>query len=114
MLKKIMSYSQADYSSGRVTIDEELCTGCQQCTIICPATALEMNETKHSQMIEGADCISCGACTAVCHTTAITIESFYRVPSGVYQTMGRVQPTNEQAFPRVFTPKFPHGVKDDK
>jgi len=105
MLKKILGYTQANYSTGQVITDPELCTGCRQCTLICPATALEMNDQKKSQMRSMADCISCGACTAVCHTTAITIKNFYHVPDGMFATSGRIQPVNNECYPRYFPPK---------
>lgn len=94
--------SQSHYVPGHVFVNARACTGCRQCTIVCPASALEMTDKKKSHMKSGADCISCGACTAVCASDAIRIASFYHVPDGIYQTLGRRQKVGEGAFPRDF------------
>ncbi len=107
MLKKILSYSQADYKTGKVFTNDD-CTGCTQCVSVCPATALMM-EGKRSAMKPGGDCISCGACTAVCHVEAIQIEQFYNIPDGAYKTEGRDQSTGESSWPRMFTSKHVDG-----
>lgn len=103
MKNPISEYAQSDYISGKVKVDESTCTGCHQCVLICPASALEMSDRKTSSMIPGADCISCGDCTAVCHTGSIRIEKFYRIPTGFYKTAGRKQLSNGGCgFPRYF------------
>ena len=103
MFKFLTDYNQADYASGRVYTDET-CTGCNKCTLVCPASALEMGEDNRSRMAVGSECISCGDCTAVCGTTSITISRFYNIPSGAFRTHGRVQKTDWESYPRLFTP----------
>lgn len=95
-------YPQSNFVSGRVVVDEGLCSGCRSCTIICPASALEMGANRRSRMKKGADCVSCGACTAVCQSGAIRIVTFYHVPDGAYATSGRVQMAGPESFPRDF------------
>lgn len=95
-------YSQSNYVSGKVKVNSRTCTGCQQCILICPASALELNSQKKSKMKNDADCISCGACVAVCHTNSIQIATFFHIPDGAYQTLGRMQKPGKQAFPREF------------
>ena len=95
-------YSQSNYIAGRVRVDAQKCAGCRACTIICPATVLEMDDNRHSRMKIDADCISCGACMAVCSSDAIRITTFYQVPDGAFATCGRLQATGRAAFPRNF------------
>lgn len=102
MISWLKNYSQSNYVAGRVIVNERTCTGCKQCTIICPASALEMTPKRRSRMKPNADCISCGACTAVCSSDSIRIETFFNVPEGAYKTTGRRQKTGKNAFPRDF------------
>ncbi|MBT3981717.1 MAG: 4Fe-4S dicluster domain-containing protein [Bacteriovoracaceae bacterium] len=106
----VLSYAQNNYATGQVVTDHDLCTGCTQCVQVCPATALEMDDSiKKSKMFGEADCISCGACTAVCHTDAILISRFYNVPDGAYETQGRTQKVSKNAFPRFYGPDYKMG-----
>lgn len=102
MFDWLKNYSQSNYVPGRVAVNESACTGCKQCTIVCPAGALEMTAKRRSRMKAGADCISCGACEAVCSSGAIRMKAFYHVPAGAYETSGRRQKTGKDAFPRNF------------
>jgi ferredoxin len=54
-----------------VKIDPLRCTGCGQCTLICPVGVLRVEDMK-CQVSEG--CISCGECMARCYWQAITLE----------------------------------------
>lgn len=58
-----------------VSIDEELCTGCDACTAGCPAEILSFNENEHKAYVSGdeAECMGCEACTTVCESGAISI-----------------------------------------
>ena len=76
-LRRLYSYSQHNFATGRVVTDESRCTGCGHCVRICPGSALMLNQHKRSVMRPDRECISCGACTAVCLTTAITIDRFF-------------------------------------
>ena len=55
-----------------VSIDEDLCTGCDSCAAGCPAEILGFNEKAFISGDE-ADCMGCEACVVVCETGAITI-----------------------------------------
>ena len=59
-------------------IDHSLCTACELCVIICPASILAKNEKKEvSFQPEKVDiCIKCGHCMAMCEAAAISIEGF--------------------------------------
>lgn len=52
-------------------VDEEICTGCLQCSLDCPYEAIEMIErtTRRSELVARVDsslCVSCGICAGSC------------------------------------------------
>lgn len=52
-------------------VDEEICTGCLQCSLDCPYEAIEMIErtTSRSELVARVDpslCVSCGICAGSC------------------------------------------------
>ena len=55
-----------------VTIDEDLCTGCDGCAAGCPAGILGFNEKAYVSG-DQAECMGCEACTEVCESGAISI-----------------------------------------
>ena len=57
-------------------IDPSLCTGCELCVLICPASILAQDEQKivYFQDDKVEICIKCGHCMAMCETSAISIE----------------------------------------
>jgi ferredoxin len=54
-----------------VNIDTLKCTGCGNCTYLCPVGALAIVDTKCRV---GDGCTSCGACVEVCSFEAIKLE----------------------------------------
>jgi len=54
---------------GFVSIDKELCTGCQQCVEVCPVNAIQ-GEVGQPQEINYDVCVSCGQCIQVCNSYA--------------------------------------------
>lgn len=57
-----------------VTIDEELCSGCNSCTEGCPARILGFNGEKAFVEGDETECMGCESCTAVCPTGAVSIS----------------------------------------
>jgi len=56
--------------------DEEKCTKCMQCKMVCPAGVIGQNETtKKPFELYPAACIECGHCVAVCRYDAIQHEN---------------------------------------
>lgn len=55
------------------TIDEERCTGCGGCGLVCPTEAVSLREGKAA--VEAALCLSCGHCAAACPQEAITVAA---------------------------------------
>ena len=57
-----------------IFIDSLKCTGCGQCTRVCPFTVLQLNQEGKAENT-GKKCIACMHCAAVCPTDAITYDS---------------------------------------
>jgi NADP-reducing hydrogenase subunit HndD len=55
----------APVTEGFSQIDQELCTGCQNCTETCPADAIS-GEKKQPQVVSEERCVGCGRCVQVC------------------------------------------------
>ncbi|MGC9346479.1 MAG: 4Fe-4S binding protein, partial [Candidatus Bathyarchaeales archaeon] len=58
-----------------VLIDENKCSGCGACVIICPFGALEKDEKGVAKVFENI-CKSCGLCAASCPEKAIAMSRF--------------------------------------
>jgi NAD-dependent dihydropyrimidine dehydrogenase PreA subunit len=57
-----------------LALDEEKCTGCGMCIMVCPHAVLSLNNG-HA-LIETRDaCMECGACALNCPFEAITVQS---------------------------------------
>lgn len=52
-------------------VDEELCTGCQTCLLVCPYEAITRDEQREIAVISEATCAGCGTCVAACPSNAI-------------------------------------------
>lgn len=52
-----------------ITVDKELCTGCQRCVHICPVDAIE-GEKGEPQTINTERCVYCGQCVQICSAYA--------------------------------------------
>lgn len=56
-----------------VDIDKDLCTGCRECSKVCPVDAIEGEQGK-PQQIDVDKCIICGQCVQVCKSYASIID----------------------------------------
>ena len=61
-----------------IYIDPNTCTGCEDCTDVCPADAIE-GKAGFIHMIDEFECTKCGKCIAACEEEAI-IQTTGRVP----------------------------------
>jgi heterodisulfide reductase subunit A len=57
-------------------IEEEACSGCRVCNMLCPYTAITFDSEKKVSVINDAVCKGCGACAAACPSGAITHKHF--------------------------------------
>lgn len=55
-------------------LDQEKCTGCGMCLIVCPHAVLIMNNGK-AQINTPDSCMECGACAVNCPTDALTVQA---------------------------------------
>ncbi len=55
-----------------VAVDNDKCTGCEECVSICPNEVFQMADDK-SDPYQGAECVYCESCLGVCPGEAITI-----------------------------------------
>ena len=56
-----------------VSIDEDICTGCNLCAESCPARILSFNGEKTCVSGDATECMGCEACISVCESGAISI-----------------------------------------
>jgi len=56
-----------------VTVDEEKCTGCEECLEVCTVNVLEIKGGKCIP-IRVKECIGCRSCVEVCKEKAITVK----------------------------------------
>lgn len=59
-----------------VNIDEEVCTGCKQCSKVCPVDAI-YGEEGFPQKIDTNKCVICGQCIQICKSYASIIDEGY-------------------------------------
>jgi 2-oxoglutarate ferredoxin oxidoreductase subunit delta len=81
---------------GVVEIELEKCTGCNLCTLICPANVLEMFGEKGDRRARVKDglvlCLACDNCHASCEGDAITVVKGYDFV-GRYKKLDHGAPT---------------------
>ena len=58
------------------TIDEELCSGCKNCIVLCPYQAISFDNEKKLANINEVLCRGCGVCAAACPSAAIAAKHF--------------------------------------
>ncbi len=57
-------------------VNEELCSGCRVCQLLCPYSAITFDEEKEVSHINEAICKGCGVCVAACPSGAIIGRHF--------------------------------------
>lgn len=55
------------------SINDDRCTGCDACVLVCPTDVLELKSNK-SRVVRFGDCIQCEQCANVCPTTALVMH----------------------------------------
>jgi ferredoxin hydrogenase len=75
-----------------ITIDQDVCTGCKECTAVCPAFAIEGELHKPQHIVEER-CVNCGQCVQKCKSYVSLVdhgaEMYYnkRAERGLPETM---------------------------
>jgi len=57
-------------------INEELCSGCKTCSVLCPFHAISFDEEKKVSQVNETLCKGCGVCVAACPSGAIIGKHF--------------------------------------
>ncbi len=72
----LISKGKVELEATVAVIDEEKCSGCRVCNILCPYNAITFIEDKEVSRINEALCKGCGTCVAACPSAAITQKHF--------------------------------------
>jgi 2-oxoglutarate ferredoxin oxidoreductase subunit delta len=62
-----------------ITVDKELCKGCELCVHFCPKAVIEMGDgfnskgNRFSCFIENGTCTGCALCAKICPDVAIEV-----------------------------------------
>jgi NAD-dependent dihydropyrimidine dehydrogenase PreA subunit len=88
-------------------LDQDKCTGCGMCLIVCPHAVLGM-DNGHARIENRDACMECGACAQNCPTQAVTVEAGVGCAAAVINTaLGR----DSSSCCCVIEPKEPEGDK---
>jgi len=86
-----------------LALNEERCTGCGTCAVVCPHEVFRLNNGKVA-IVDRDACMECGACATNCPTEAITVQSGVGCAAAVINTaLGR----NSSSCCCVIEPKKP-------
>jgi heterodisulfide reductase subunit A len=67
----LISKGKVETEATIAEINEEQCSGCRVCNLLCPYGAIDYDEEKKVSRINDAICKGCGACVAACPSAAI-------------------------------------------
>jgi heterodisulfide reductase subunit A len=72
----MISKGKVEIEAATSVVNEERCSGCRICALLCPFSAISFDEEKHVSQINEALCKGCGVCVAGCPSSAITGKHF--------------------------------------
>ncbi len=72
----LISKGRVELEAATAVIDEEKCSGCRICNLLCPYSAISFVEDEKVSRINEALCKGCGTCVAACPSAAITHKQF--------------------------------------
>jgi heterodisulfide reductase subunit A len=72
----ILSKDSIEAGGAVSTIDERKCSGCGVCHLICPFSAVEIDDEKKVAVINEALCKGCGVCASSCRGSAVDTKGF--------------------------------------
>ena len=91
---------QVQVEAAVASIQEELCTGCDQCAEVCVFAALQLHPVRGVMTVNPVLCQGCGACATACPSGAISIKHFT-----FDQTMVQIDVLSDFGEPTIPTPK---------
>jgi NAD-dependent dihydropyrimidine dehydrogenase PreA subunit len=59
-----------------VSINREICTGCKECTELCPSAILGVEDDKAAVVGDASECMGCLSCVAVCESGAVKVDEY--------------------------------------
>jgi len=66
----LVDAGQIELEPNTAWIDENMCSGCKTCILLCPYKAIVCNEERKIAVIDEALCKGCGTCAAACPSGA--------------------------------------------
>ena len=66
-------------------LDDQTCTGCGVCALVCPHGVFELNAHK-AKIIDLNGCMECGACATNCSVDAISVNPGVGCAAYIIQT----------------------------
>ena len=72
----MISKGTVEIEAAIAAIDEELCSGCRICELLCSYNAISFDREKEVCRVNEALCKGCGVCVAACPSGAITGKHF--------------------------------------
>ena len=72
----VITKGVVELEASTAVIDEDLCSGCRICNLLCPYSAISFDDEKKVSTINEALCKGCGTCVAACPSGAITHRHF--------------------------------------
>ena len=72
----LITKGKVELEASTAVIDEDLCSGCRICNLLCPYSAIAFDDEKKVSNINEALCKGCGTCVAACPSGAITHRHF--------------------------------------
>jgi len=72
----MISKGKVELEAITAVVDEEQCSGCKTCILLCPYNAISFDEEKKVSRIDEVLCKGCGTCVAACPSAAITQRHF--------------------------------------
>ncbi|MDD4876388.1 MAG: CoB--CoM heterodisulfide reductase iron-sulfur subunit A family protein [Dehalococcoidales bacterium] len=72
----MISKGVVEVEAATAIIDENLCSGCQICKLVCPYTAINYIQDKEVCEVNEALCKGCGTCVGGCPSDAISLKHF--------------------------------------
>jgi len=72
----MISKGKVEIEAAIAVINEDLCSGCKICNLLCPYSAISFDEEKRVSRVNEALCKACGTCVVACPSAAITGRHF--------------------------------------
>jgi len=72
----LISRGRVAVEAAIASINEDRCSGCRVCNLLCPYNAISYDEAKKVSRVNDVLCKGCGTCVAACPSAAITQKHF--------------------------------------